>query len=701
LIRPFIDDPDEPLWSLLPDERRRLIAAADSLELLRSAHDPAADPGPAGSTVSRILAGSPFDLAGVPDEELPYWLQAVSWFAPVVPGLPAAADVHRELQARRVRGRLRVTATPRLWGREAELETLRRWFAGPEPPPMIVTGIGGMGKSALVARFALDLPPDTVILWLDFDRADLAPDNAVSVLTTLVEQLAVQRAGFTPPPVDEASWPAAAWALSTSLSGAGALLVLDGFEVAQHVRRHEELWGVLNTVIDRAADTRVVVSGRAPVPDLRLGHRVAATLPLTGLPPEAVRAWLLERGIEEPAVLDAVLRLADGVPLLLKLAVRLVQAGDGAPDVLRRLPRELVAGYLYQRILDRVVDLRLRQLAHGASARNTCSSARSTTRRRPRRSARTSTRHAPPSQPWTRPPSPRWASTCARQFPGRRSACRSRRARRPPSPAPSSRPGVPAHAASLLSTCCSRCWTVTVPIPRPPYSCSLASTARPPAPASRHSSGICALVRSARAGRTAGARADRSHGRCGVRRPDLVAVGVAGNGKGQIGPGWAVRSRADPVAAGRQRGLAAGPKRGDSVQGRGEDGRQATQHQVAGPLRRPGDPTAHRKRHEPVQVRPDRVHRSVGVGEGTAPGGGESVQRLATQFEGIPSRRGRLRGAERYPVEPVHYAVQLGRGEGEVPVRHGDRGQQPVRRFGDGNPQRLRNLRESVPGQRH
>jgi hypothetical protein len=365
-IRPYVDDPDEPRWSLPAEERRRLIAAAGSLEALRSAHDPAADPGPAGSTVSRILAGPPFDLAGVPDEDLPYWLQAVSWFLPVAPGLPSAADVHRELQARRVRGRLRVTATPRLWGREAELETLRRWFAGPEPPPMIVTGIGGMGKSALVARFALDLPPDTVILWLDFDRADLAPDNAVSVLSTLVEQLAVQHAGFTPPPVDESSWPAAAAALSTSLSGAGALLVLDGFEVAQHVRRHEELWGVLNTVLDRAADTRVVVSGRAPVPDPRLGRQVAATLPLTGIPLEAARAWLLERGIEEPAVLDAVLRIADGIPLLLKMAVRLVQAGDDVPDVLSTLPRELVAGYLYQRILDRVVDLRLRRLAHDA-----------------------------------------------------------------------------------------------------------------------------------------------------------------------------------------------------------------------------------------------------------------------------------------------------------------------------------------------
>jgi hypothetical protein len=365
-LQMLVGDPDEPRWSLPTDERQRLIASAGSLGALRAAHVPATDHSPAERTVDRIIAGPPFDLAEVPDEDLPYWLQAVPWFASVVPGLPLAAQVHRELQARRVRGRLRAVATPKLWGREAELDLLQRWYHDADPAPMLLTGIGGMGKSALVARFALDLPNESVILWLDFDRPDLAPDNAVSVLSALAEQLAVQHDGPATPPVDEANWPAVAKDLGTALGATTALLVLDGFEVAQHAQRHDELWEVLDLVLASAQGTRVLVSGRAPVPGLRLGGRMAKTMPLTGLPTVSARDWLLAGGIDTPDVLDSVMGVADGIPLLLKLAIRLAEAGGDVADVPRSLPRELVSGFLYQRILDRVIDRRLRYLGHDA-----------------------------------------------------------------------------------------------------------------------------------------------------------------------------------------------------------------------------------------------------------------------------------------------------------------------------------------------
>jgi hypothetical protein len=365
-IQLLVGDPESSRWSLPGDERQRLIRAAGSLKVLRSAYRVAADPSPGDRVLDRIINGPPLELAEVPDDELPYCLQAVHWLTPVVPGLPSAADVNRELQRRRVRSRLRPVATERLWGREAELARLQGWAAEPHPPAMLVTGIGGMGKSALVARFALDLPDETAILWLDFDRPDLAPDDAVSVLSALAGQLAVQRERVDLPAIDGSNWATAAKALGDALGEARALLVLDGFEVAQHAERHDELWGVLDLVLAQAPGTRVVVSGRAPVPNLRLGGRPAEPMPLTGLPREAARAWLVSRGIRAPAALQAVLRVADGVPLLLKLAVRLVEEGGDVAEVPRSLPRELVDGYLYQRILDRVVDRRLQPLAHDA-----------------------------------------------------------------------------------------------------------------------------------------------------------------------------------------------------------------------------------------------------------------------------------------------------------------------------------------------
>jgi hypothetical protein len=365
-VRPYIDEPEEPEWSLAPEQRHELITAAGSLDTLRATRKAKTDPGPADRTVDRILAGPPYDLADVPDDDLPYWLQAVPWFAAVIPDLPTPAAIHRELQARRIRSRLRPIATTRLWGRDEQLEQLREWWQRPEPAPMVVTGIGGVGKSALVARFALDLPDDTALLWLDFDRPDLAPDNAVSVLSALTAQLAVQLPDYTVPPVDVAIWPTVAAELGQALRGRRALLVLDGFEVAQHAPRHEELWGVLESILRTAPDLPVVVSGRAPVPGLELVGRVAESLPLTGLAPDVARAWFVRQGVTEPSMLDAAVRICDGVPLLLKLAVRLVEAGGDVSDFPASLSRALVDGFLYQRILFRVVEPRLRPLAHDA-----------------------------------------------------------------------------------------------------------------------------------------------------------------------------------------------------------------------------------------------------------------------------------------------------------------------------------------------
>ena len=143
------------------------------------------------------------------------------------------------------------------------------------------------------------------------------------------------------------------------------MIVLDGFEVAQHARRRDELWTVLDLVLAGAPAVPVVVSGRAPVPDLRLGGRRRADA-VDRAAARAAEAWLRSRGIDDPAALAAILRVADGVPLLLKLAVRLTETGGDVADVPDRLRRDLVDGYLYQRILDRVVDHRLRPLAHDA-----------------------------------------------------------------------------------------------------------------------------------------------------------------------------------------------------------------------------------------------------------------------------------------------------------------------------------------------
>ena len=65
-------------------------------------------------------------------------------------------------------------------------------------------------------------------------------------------------------------------------------------------------------------------------------------------------------------ILDTVVALANGIPLILRLALRLVEAGGRVEDLPRDLPPEIVAGYLYGRILDRVQNPELKPVATAA-----------------------------------------------------------------------------------------------------------------------------------------------------------------------------------------------------------------------------------------------------------------------------------------------------------------------------------------------
>ena len=361
-LRPLVIDPEAPRWSLPVPQRQTLLRGAGSLAELRALRRarPATEPG--HEIIDRILDGPPFDLEQGPLDALPRWLQAVRWFDGVVPELPSAAQVHRTMERRRVREQLASIAGPGFRGRTEDLATLNAWFTGPRPGPMAISGIGGVGKSALVARFAELLPAAIPLFWLDFDRVDLAPDDAVSLMTALGTQAAVQLDGFTAPEVDAASWAPGVSRFGMALTAAApgpALLVLDGFEIAQHVARHQEIWPVLTMLLDSAPQLRLLVSGRAPVSSLQLGHRRATNLHLTGLDPVVAADWLADGGVVDPAVRDRVVTASRGIPLVLKLAMRLLDAGGTVDD----LPGVMVEGYLYHRILDRVVDEDLRPIA--------------------------------------------------------------------------------------------------------------------------------------------------------------------------------------------------------------------------------------------------------------------------------------------------------------------------------------------------
>jgi hypothetical protein len=369
LLRPRVVNPNEKMWTLQSNVRQSVIRSAGSLEALRP-YAPRNGTRPGQRVISKILAGPPYELAESPEEELSWWIQASRWFSGVAPELPSPADANRVLRRRRVRSRLDAIAGEDFIGRTTELRAMRKWYEREPPVPLCISGVGGVGKSALVARFAASLPKDTLLLWLDFDRADLAPDDAVSVISGLAEQTQVQLDNFTPPSVNVSDWKASARALAQALVARRLerppLLVLDSFEVAQYAERYQELWPVLEEISTSLSSLRVIVSGRAPMKALKLHGRSAELLPIKGLKPKDSREWLRRNGIRSSRVIEDVIKRSRGLPLVLHLARRLVETGGKVNDLPKKLPPEIIAGFLYDRILDRVQHASLKPLAQGA-----------------------------------------------------------------------------------------------------------------------------------------------------------------------------------------------------------------------------------------------------------------------------------------------------------------------------------------------
>lgn len=369
-LKGLVVDPSAKTWVLRPGERQRAIASVGSLESLRKLRGKAPQRDPVDRAIARILKGPPYRLEGADESELSWWIPATRWFGHVVPDLPSPADVSLMLERRRTRSRLDRMIGPNFVGRRAELKQLRDWFAS-GGVPLALTGIGGIGKSALVAKFARSLRSTTPILWLDFDRADVGPDDAESVLRALSEQARVQLPDFDFNWTGTGDWKEAAREFGRAFTRAKAtddvpLLVLDSFEAAQAVKRYNELWPVLEGVCEAVPNLRVVVTGRAPVPNLNLRGLKAMSIHLAGLQRTDARQWLKAKGVTSPAVLERVLDLAKGIPLILRLAARYLETGGKASQLPTRLPIEIVAGFLYDRILDRVQDRSLKDLAMGA-----------------------------------------------------------------------------------------------------------------------------------------------------------------------------------------------------------------------------------------------------------------------------------------------------------------------------------------------
>jgi len=222
----------ERAWQLRPEARRDILLQARNNNLLSQASVRAEALNPydrEGPVLRRVLAGERLDVDLMELDELEQLATVAEWLeGSDLAELPLSVDLRRLIARRGILDPFRllvgrpVKAGPngsedRVVGRSAQTERLRAYVGLREPEelkhyvtrtldslwstvtfkdsnqPLLVRGIGGMGKSTLIGKFVLDhalfAGVDLPFAYLDFDSAALAPRQPLQLLIEIAVQL--------------------------------------------------------------------------------------------------------------------------------------------------------------------------------------------------------------------------------------------------------------------------------------------------------------------------------------------------------------------------------------------------------------------------------------------------------------------------------------------------------------------------------
>ncbi|CAN97321.1 hypothetical protein sce7152 [Sorangium cellulosum So ce56] len=345
-------------------------------------------------------------------EQLRAGLQVQRWVREL--GLPAVPS-KEELRSRLVLAQLLEPMTKSMqtfFNREDELRKLMARADAPGPAaPLLVHGPGGMGKSALIERFTLDIAraaPPRPWAYVDFDSPTVSVDDPNTVFMEILEQLGAQSPAFQRTSrsfriralkrrslaanaevseareVPRSSIDELSYLLSAGGDGRPLVLVLDTFEEVQF-RGPAAVQRMLRFIEDlmfTRSGARVVIAGRVP-------ERGIDNMELGGFELPHARAFLTGLLRDGPVgssqlsadQIDEVIEVVGTAPLSLLLAADVVrkQGMDAVRSIVAEqvLVDELhavqVQGLLYTRILGhlhgRLEDReRLSKLAHASLA---------------------------------------------------------------------------------------------------------------------------------------------------------------------------------------------------------------------------------------------------------------------------------------------------------------------------------------------
>jgi len=442
-----LNDPSGvPVWSLRLDVRQKVLQAMHSPAAMLQALD--ANPDREQNEIQRVfetcLRGETIDLDAQTPQELAGTARVVEWAGGLIPSVPPLEALQTRLERDQLLAPFRSLADKHFRGRTTELDDLRD-YVGVLPPttvlrrairakrslhnllrrqerPLLLLGTGGVGKSALLARFILehaDAPAQYrfPFVYLDFDRPELLAEEPLTLVAEAARQLGSQypavrpralalrqkllnelyaahrargentsaalarrRREWAPPtfysPEIGLFYAPAINELLDEVTGKGEplVLILDTFEQVQY-RGHRvvELLGqFLERLRDWLPQMRVVISGRAPIEGFEVD-----TTPIGPLDTDAAIEHLRSLGVDNEELAQQIVDKVGGHPLCLRLAARLALSKEGGIQSLRDLKTrnsfffrpdaEMIQGMLYERLLQHIDDAgepQMNRLAH-------------------------------------------------------------------------------------------------------------------------------------------------------------------------------------------------------------------------------------------------------------------------------------------------------------------------------------------------
>jgi hypothetical protein len=401
LCEPVVTPSGRETWTLRDDTRRHALATLP-VEVLREARSEV-DPVEL-TAVQRAVDRSLDEGWFVPDidhlsiEDARALSVVARWWQGRNPALPAIEAIQVALDRLNLFSDVREMAGDHFVGREDMLRRLRDHFKGDGPAVFALHGVGGVGKSALLARhivWALD-DPHALVARIDFDDATLNAYYSLDVLARIVRLVTQQTEGRTRAQLERLAYVAEDAAATSAFrdesssrgllggdvqgtahtvddmvraAGEVARSVLVVFDTVEQVQRRGgsavEAFRELVEVLSKGASLRVVVAGRAEVPELYVQSHA-----LTGLSHDDAVALLLDLCARPLSDKTAEL-VVDGFgtsPLTVRLVARLLSDENEDEELNDLLPLDLHAeqinAVLYRRILQHIRDEEVRMLAH-------------------------------------------------------------------------------------------------------------------------------------------------------------------------------------------------------------------------------------------------------------------------------------------------------------------------------------------------